>query len=456
MNFQPFLAEQIGYRTAGRGTVIAVLGGFCLCLIGAGVALQRRQRLEHLGWIGPGAAGVSAALLAGIGISLQREVPPTLAVAQFVEAPAESAEVGVSGLMALYEPEAAPLPAAARRGGIFRPVKPREIGGITRRMVWTDLDAWHWENLTVPQGVWLSSFESASPLSRPVAARARFGAAGLTGTLTAGLFEELSDAVVATPAGRSMSVEWGPDGTFQAPNGNLLTPGQYVAGSLLSSAQHRRQAVYQQLLADGRRQGYPRRPMLFAWARPLDTKFSLADEAQRLGSALVAVELEMEQTPPGSDVALSAAFLPYTSARSPRDGAVTGIYDNRTGEWHESGTPCEAWLRFQLPPEVLPLQVAQAALSVRATGPARRIEVFGRAGQQLVSLGSRNNPIGTLRFEIDRGDVLQLDSQGGLVLAVAIGDLHAQRDDSSDPSYEGERWRIEALSLELTGRTLEP
>jgi hypothetical protein len=453
--FRPFLAEQVGYRTAGRGTVLAVLGLFCLGLLGAGVWLERRKRLEHLAWIGTGAAGVAAAALASVGISYQQSIPPTAAIAQYAEVPPGGLDLSVTGLLELYQPKSTPLPMGARRGGVILPDSPNEAGAATRRMVWTDFDAWHWENLVLPQGVWLAPFEYSVPLENPIVARATFGPAGLTGSCSAGAFDGLSDAIVAMPSGRCVSVDWESQQVFQARNRGLLPPRQFIAGSLLSDEQRRRQAIYEQLLPDGEHLGSPRRPLLYFWARPLEMQFVFPQEARQVGSALIAVPLEFERPAPETEIQLSAAFLPYQTTRSPHTGALSGLYDHRTGEWQETGGSSETWLRFQLPPELFPFRVSQVTLSLQITGPAGGLEIRGLSGGKPVSLATRAKPIGTMQFEIGRADVLQVDEGGGIVLGVSLGDSTQSRAGEFDPNYESRRWKIDTLSLEASGRTVE-
>ena len=57
-------------------------------------------------------------------------------------------DIRVTGLMALYQQNQRAEPLGAGRGGIFFPDM-AGLGGTARRMVWTDLDQWHWENLVV-------------------------------------------------------------------------------------------------------------------------------------------------------------------------------------------------------------------------------------------------------------------------------------------------------------------
>jgi hypothetical protein len=92
---------------------------------------------------------------------------------------------------------------------------------------------------------------------------------------------------------------------------------------------------------------------------------------------------------------------------------------------------------------------------LQITGPAGGLEIRGLSGGKPVSLATRAKPIGTMQFEIGRADVLQVDEGGGIVLGVSLGDSTQSRAGEFDPNYESRRWKIDTLSLEASGRTVE-
>src|SRR5205814_80480 len=90
------------------------------------------------------------------------------------------------------------------------------VEGQTHRLVLTDRDAWHWENLHLPAGVRFAPIRGTVPTAVPLVATARFGPDGLEGTVAAGPFRGLADALITIPEGRNLAVHFEPDGSFRA------------------------------------------------------------------------------------------------------------------------------------------------------------------------------------------------------------------------------------------------
>src|SRR5262249_51676088 len=144
--FQPRLSAEIGYAVVNRGTVGLLFGGFLLATLGLGLALRRSRRPELLGWLGPVAALGAAAAFVAVGTASRQAAAPTVAVAQVVDPIAGRAEASLHGVLAVYRPESGPAQVGALQGGLFS-LDMAGIEGQTRRLLLTDSDAWHWENL---------------------------------------------------------------------------------------------------------------------------------------------------------------------------------------------------------------------------------------------------------------------------------------------------------------------
>jgi len=71
---------------------------------------------------------------------------------------------------------------------------------------------------------------------------------------------------------------------------------------------------------------------------------------------------------------------------------------------------------------VLPVELDRATVTLRINAPSRKVELFGFAGQRVVSLATRRSPVGTLRLDVDRADVLKLDDRGGFLFGISVGD----------------------------------
>ncbi|MCH7686418.1 MAG: hypothetical protein IH899_07020 [Planctomycetes bacterium] len=453
--FQTILTEQIGYQIIGRRPVAFVLGTFCVSLLLVGLWLASHKRLDRLVWIGPLGSIMTTLVLVIIGAMPSRGVPNTLAVAQFVEAVPGSQDQKIQGLLAVYNQGTSSSPIGATRGGIFQSDM-SGLDGVTRRMIWTDLDAWHWENLSLPSGVRFAPFQSFVRSTRRIEARGRFGPNGLTGTVLSGSFEDLQDAIVATPAKESFAVRLDADGSFEVGQRDLLAPGQFIAGRLLSDEQRRRQSIYQQLIPGPHRKKYPEKSTLLAWAKPLDLQFSFPDQTKQVGSALLAIPLSIDPTPPDTEVVIPSSFLPYRAVPGPDSMGSFLTFNNHSREWLERKGSAKTWLRFQMPPEVLPVKLEKATLTVHINGPLEKLEIVGVSEEHVVPIVSRDNPVGTIPFPINTMHLLQPDASGGILLGVFV---EVTTTPSTQPGeFDGgtNKWKIDYLRLEVSGTTQKP
>jgi hypothetical protein len=440
--FRPALAEEIGYSVVSRTAVGLVFGAFLLATLALGIVLGRSRRPELLGWVGPAAAvGATLAFLA-LGEASRRAASPTVAVAQVVDAVSGTDEAAVHGLLAVYRPDSGAAPVGAGQGGVFE-LDLAGIEGQTRRRIQTDLDAWHWENLALPAGVRTASFRYTAPTREPIAAVAGFGPEGVEGKLKAGPFQDLADALLTTPHGRSMAVRLHPDGTFSAGSQDVLPPGQFLASSVLSDQQQRRQELYREFLKRPPSGFRESRNLLLAWAQPIDMHFTLAPAPREVGSALLIIPLQLERPAPGARVTIPGPLLPYQQVRDGRRSPPSLMGDNAA----------DLHFRFQLPAAVLPLEVERARLVARIAAPSRRVALAGQAAGGLVEVHHVESPLDPLRVEITEPRLLRLDNEGGLSIHVTLSDFLRNGEKRERTSPLEEKWTIEYLELEVSGRT---
>ena len=450
-DFEQVVSEQIGYRIVSRGNVGAFLGVFCAGLSLVGGFLWLRGRLEHLGWLGPLAVAVTSVLLLGVGRASRESVPKTVVVTQFAETSPFTDEIQVTGLAATYSAEKSTDPLGADNGGLLTPILDDHRGTVLR-MISTDREKWQLHNLVVPAGQQLVPFSNSYRLEAPVAATATFGPAGVSGVIAAGPFEDIADAVLALPSTKNMALQLADGGQFTSNVNEVLAPGQFLSGGVLSDEQCRRRDIFQMMFTvDPDQRPYPTRPTLLVWAEPLDLGLHILEGVEQTGSALVSIPLQLTPPPPETQVVIPAPFMEYRAV-----GAETSTtYDYRKRQW--SGPfpkGLDTVLQFQLPQVVLPIRLQSATLTVDIKAPARELQITGLVDGEFVVLESRNSPLGLLEFSINREDVLELNGDGELTLGINVGD--ARDDENSqllDPS-QAQTWKIEELQLQVTGVTL--
>ena len=436
--FGPLLAQEVGYNGVGRGTAAGVFAAFFLTLLILGVARKAVRRPELLAWLGPAAAFAAAVAFVLLGDLSRKLAPPTVAVAQVVEAAPGTGEAAIRGLLALYRTESGPAEVGAGRGGLLE-LNAAGLEGMTRRLVQTDLDARHWENLDLPAGLRLGEFRLTAPTPEPIRAVARFGPDGLEGVLNVGPFRAPADVLLNTSSGRNLAVRLGPEGAFRAGGRDTLPHDRYLVDAVLSDRQQRRHDLYRAFLGRDGRTPLDGRNLLLAWADPIDMHFNLEPGARAAGTALLVVPMRLERPAPGSRITVPGALVPWTRV-------VDGDPVPAPREGREA---TELHLRFQLPVEVLPLHVERARLAARIHAPSRRVAVTGRGDSGRIELTGVESPLDPIHVDITDGQFLRPDAAGGLHLDFTVG---------AAPGAGGsgdERWAIEYLELEVTGRTPE-
>ena len=119
-------------------------------------------------------------------------------VGQWIEANESFSDLRTSGVLSLYNPTQWTESLGSSGGGIFLP-DDLDQTGTTVRMVSTDTDRWHLENLTLESGIHFAPFSYATSTTEAVRATATFGPDGFVGELEAGPFGEISDAIIIAP-----------------------------------------------------------------------------------------------------------------------------------------------------------------------------------------------------------------------------------------------------------------
>ncbi len=454
---EPQMREYVGYAIPSRWLIVSLLMGLSGLLAGLGTWLWRISRLELLGVIGPGLAIMVSLVLVQLGRHQRQVVPASVSSVQFVQTLPGTDDVRVHGVVGLFSAEAGTATVSAKRGGWLMPEMTGQQG-ITRRMVWTDLEEWQWENLPETAGLRSATFLHSEKTPERIEALATFGLEGVTGRLQTVAGQRPADVILATSAGR-LGVELREDGRFLATSQDVFAGDQFLAASLLSDEQNRRRQTLRNLLTDPLRLDYPAAPQLLFWTDPWDLGFQFGEGRKSFGAALVAVPLKFERPPTGTEMALAAPFLPYRGAIGPDDDVPSGLWDHRHRSWLEKSVPAATWLRFQIPAVLLPVQIKSGRLLVQVTGPVGKLEIAGlRQRKEVVPLKTWIDPVGSLTLEITDRELLSLSSDGGLMLRVSGGDPDRPELTNGDMQHGDKTnfWQIESLTLDLHAKTIDP
>lgn len=430
---QPMLSEEIGYSTMGRGTATIVFVGFLLFLIVAAI-IGLRMRRDLFSYAAPGLAVAVAILFIASGLISRRAVPPTVAIAEVVEASPGTGDASSSGAFAMFTPESGPVELASNRPTVLD-IDEKGLDGQVRRRITSDMDVWQWENMSLPAGVRMGSFRSSSSVGRMLAT-ASFGPNGLEGTINTGPYREISDAVLATNTREMTGLKLEPDGKFRVGLDDVLPSGQFILGSTLTDRQQRRQQVYRQYLSGPLPRHFDGRPMLMAWGTSPDVPFQVPAGTRAVSHSLLVLPVEVQKTPPSTRVQVPSAFIPVQRLLSGKPVQPT----------MESNSAIEMRLRFNLPPSVLPITVERMKFTLKSKTLGWRVVVGGVNADKANTVKEVDSPVEPVVVEITDPAYLTVDAQGGIQLQLNI----LVQPGEARPNA---RWSIDAITAEVVGTT---
>ncbi len=448
------VGEYIGYSVPSRGVVLGSLAALVVLMLGIGSWLYARSSVEHMGWIGPLLAVLFGAALLQLGRSNRHAIADAVAVIQFVQPIPGTDDVSRRGVVATYYREGSQQPIRATAGGRLMPDM-TGLEGTVRRMVWTDIEAWQWENVPQAAGQHSAAFQVSASVVPRIEARATFDNAGLVGRVTG--VSQLEDGVLATRSGR-MGVEFQDDGSFVVRTENVFGREQFLAADMLADEQDRRRRTLEKLLSNKRRRDYPEQPTLLAWSDRPNANFQFGEGLQSRGSTLMAIPLVLDRPQIGREIVIPSPWLPYRSTLAPDGTQPSAMWNNQLNEWQERAAPSSNWLRFQIPRELLPLKGTRAQVVVQVTGPVGRLELLGQRDSVAHSIQTLIDPVGRLTLEITDPSLLTVASDGSLALGINAGDTNQAELalEKKDVGAKINYWRIESLGLQLWATPTEP
>lgn len=444
-----YLDDEIGYQVVARGVVLLVLGTFSFGLPILSFLLDARRKRDWLVWLIPATAVAAAGLLVILGGQSRRVVPPTAAMVQLATATPNSNELMVDGLLAIYNQQQVAANYGADRGGVFLPNV--ADSGQTRRIVWTGIDQWQWDNVTLPAAsVRIAPFRAVVRMNQPLEFVGSFDADGFVGSFRGETMGPVEDALMIVPGGNKWRVRFQDTGQASLGVGDLIAGEAYLSDGLMSDKQRRRQTVYRQLFTRAEELGFPTEPTLFVWARAFETHFVFSPEVEERSSALLAVPVGMEAPQPGAEVLIPNAFLRCRSIPGPDQRAASPLFNHRTGNWLETQRAGKVWLRFELPSELRAMRIEQATINLKVAAQGWNVRLSCLADSTSRLIVEQSDWSNESSFQMDRRDGLKLDRAGGIVIGLEVAPVSDR--DNTDPLVP---WKIEFVRMQLVGQMPE-
>ena len=441
--------QLIGNSIPDRSLVLGTLAGFTILIIAGSLLLTKYGRLEWMGAVIPILAVASALVLLIAGWSSRATVPASIAMVQLVQPIPGTDHYRTSGMAGILVRDDAHPELSGFQGGWMLP-DVAGMEGTTRRIVWSDLDHWKWENLPSKPGMRTAPFQTGGTAPEAMEVATRFDPQGIVGKIALPDGLEPGDAVIVTPNGR-IGVDLKPDGSFTAHSDSVLGGDQFIAAHVLSDEQQRRQRLLSQMNVHSS-------PRFYVWTKPWSAGTSLVQDKKTVGSALVTLPLNWDQPVAGTSILVPSPLVTIREVQGPDELRPAGLYDRRTRRFLERTGPMKSWLAFQLPAGALPLETKSALITFKVQGPLRRLELSTVIDKRRRSLKVWENPVGTLQFEITDPEALKLDPKGRLLLRVDVGDQAdgKQSDGTSKSTDPAAYWQFEDVSVQISGKLAAP
>ncbi len=428
----------VGYTIPSRGIVLGTLLGFSALLAVCGAWLSTKGQSEWLGVATPVLALIAAGLLLSAGMKSRSDVPDSTSSLQLIQAVPGTADIRVGGIAGVFtQGGTSTASLSGTRGGWMMP-EMSGIEGTTRRMVWTDIDRWSWEDLPQNPGLRTIVTQSSGRAALPLSATAGFHSGVMSGQVMIPQGLQPTDAFFATNTGR-IGLNISDDGRWTAGSDSVLGADQYLSAHVLSDEQQRRTRILSELLKSVPARPMPPVPTLYFWTKPWDVGMSYGPDALMTGSALVAVPVTWQRPEAGSEFIVPTPLLKFYEVDGPDGARPSGFFDTRAGVWVPRRGATSGWVAFDLPPEILPLELKRVDVTLKVIGAVGRLEVSGYKDGAVQSIKSWNNPVGTLTLSIDDTELVKLNDKGRLMFRIDAGIADAETWSGESPDGESSR-----------------
>lgn len=455
--------ETIGYSIPGRGIILGTLLGFTGVLAVCAAWLSRSGHLEWLGAATPVAAMISAGILASTGVLYHSAIPSSTSVIQMVQAVPGTNDVRMIGVAGIYNGGGETKDQiSGQSGGLVTPDS-SGLEGVTRRLLWSDIDRWSWENITQKPGMRtaLTQTSSANPVA--IAGEARIETNGLSGRVMLPSGLQMTDAILATSTGR-VALTMANDGQWTADQDSVLLPNQFIKASILGDEQQRRTLIMSEMLLPQPNKRVPPVPTIYGWTKAWDTGFSYGQEAPVTGSSLVAIPISWTAGPPGQECTIPSPLLSFQEVTGPDGYRPSGFFDFRENKWQQKSGETSSWIAFDLPREIMPVTLKRATITFKVTGAVGRLKISGFKDGQVQPIQTWENPVGTLTHVIEDGSLIPLDANGRFIFRIDAGLSNAAAFSQGTAPAEGSEtetpvvndsnltnyWQFEEISAQIT------
>ena len=440
--------QQIGNPVLNRRYVLSMVFGFCGLLgVVAGLCWLTNTMLR-LAWLIPLISVVATVPLVVSALRLRREIPDTSAHLQVIEVQPGSRTVQGMQWTASYLGSADGAKLQAKGDAtVYWPRGTEQLD--LRRWTWQDYDQWELTSASWPKGMWQLNSRFTLP-AQNYDVLARIDDTGLHLQLPSTLEHNLQDSVLQFWPGDPIpcgAVDRGAE--QQVGERHLSEIDSWLADSIVSDEQMRREQVYRQIKATGNQTAFPSYPALFGWTPLWANPTAWNDKRDERGSALVVLPIKLLPTPSGQRVHVPHSVVHIANAE--RFGAVSTAYSNQSGWWRGATTlQSTAGLRCSLPPQVCPIKAEAIVCELQVRAPQRKVTLFASTPEgQRTTIAEYVSPtaLQTLRI-VDPGLLADI-RDGSIEFDLEIGEQMAK-----DEAAFGDQqaiWQVDFFRMSVEG-----
>ncbi len=456
-----YLRAKVGFEIVTREHIAIVFGIFFILLCGFGYKLHRHGRLELMLIGGPVLVVIVCAYLYVVGTTKRNTLENLLASIQFVNVENNSRELAVRGFGAVYSEETVDDVIQVSNGTIFWP-NFEELTGQNIRMVWDDLESWHWEGLQIPGGTVRDfPFEKTVTSNKAVFAAASFTESGLQGNYQLGPLTNLEHGLLVNPSGERVAVQF-IDGRLIVGSEELADSQFDTTTSIVDEETGNRINFINALLKRENAEvlKYPQVPSIFVWSDPLDLGIEFPGEQKVIGSALTVLPLQIQKAAPGEKFLVPSILTSFRPSNDIRGLGASIAYDFFKEKWNDEkiNSSHQMWLKVTVPNAVMPATITKATVSVDIQAGQRIVNSVGRITNEQglfepVILDTRSSPNGLEVFIFDDPEHLKVDENGHVYLGINIG-LEQLPGETLEQQREREAnytWQINDVDVSLEG-----
>ncbi len=440
--------KHIGNPVLDRTFVLSILFGFCaLLLVACGVCWYAGS-LVRLGWIVP-AMSVGATVPLWIALhQLRRDIPDTSSHLQIIEAQPGSRTIQAREWTTTYKGGADGAILAADGDAIVTWPNSVEQTDL-RRLKWNDLHKWQLSSSGWPRGLWQLQSRFKVPLQR-LDVIAKLDRQGLSLEMPSELKYPLEDSVLLYSSGDpAICGRIEQAATARVPTGHATLDQSWIASTLVSDEQSRRDDVYRQFPSRNLDMAYPSFPALLGWTKLWDSPFSWSDARDERGAALVVLPVKLLPVATGEEVTVPHTVIRVETPLS-KENVLSSAFSNRSGLWSDETTLARTVpLRFTLPKQVCPFKATEIVIDLQLRAPQRDVRITSLAVDVTKPVADLRSPLNAIRIVSTDPAVLADAEDGSLDFIIEVSKNLSQNEDAI--SY----WQIDYVRLSASGRVLE-